>query len=198
MRALVIALSLLAPVAALAQSYGIRPGDTLRIEVAEDEAMSRDVLVLPDGTISFPTVGSVRARGMSTQQLASVIRNGIAGDYAVPPTVNVAVTAIPEPKPPREVQKQVMNIYLMGEVASPGVKEVSPGVTLLQALAQGGGFTEFAATKRVQLRRIDPASGQEKVWMLDYSQMARGGLAGGNVRLAEGDVVLVPERGLFE
>jgi len=198
MRALVLALALLTPFAALAQSYGIRPGDTLRIEVAEDEALSRNVLVLPDGSISFPTVGTVRARGISTQQLASIISDGIAADYAAAPTVNVAVIAIPEPKPPREVETQLLNVYLMGEVASPGLKEIAPGATLLQALSQGGGFTDFAATKRVQLRRVNAATGQEQVWLLDYSRLARGGTAGGNIRLADGDVVLVPERGLFE
>lgn len=198
MRALVLALALLSPMAAAAQTYGIRPGDTLRIEVAEDQAMNRDVLVLPDGTISFPTIGTVQARGLSTQQLAATIRNGIASDYAAAPTVNVAVTSIPEPRPPREATKQLISIYLMGEVASPGMKEVAPGVTLLQALAQGGGFTEFAATKRVQLRRVDAATGREQVWQLDYSRLARGGAMEGNIRLAAGDVVLVPERGLFE
>lgn len=197
MRALFLAVALLSPLAAAAQSYGIRPGDTLRVEIAEDETLSRDVLVLPDGSISFPTIGTVRARGMSTSQLAAVIRDGIASDYAVPPTVNVAVTAIPEPKPQREVQTRLVNVYLMGEVTSPGLKEIRPGATLLQALAQGGGFTEFAATKRVQLRRVD-ATGQERVWLLDYSRLARGGAMGGNIQLAEGDVVIVPERGLFE
>lgn len=198
MRLVVLVLALLSPLAALAQAYGVRPGDTLRVEIAEDPTMSRDVLVLPDGSISFPSVGTIQARGMSTSEIAATIREGIAGNYAITPTVNVAVTAIPEPRPPREVQDKLMNIYLMGAVESPGMKEVAPGITLLQALAQGGGFTDFAATKRVQLRRVDPATGQEQVWLMDYSRLARGGIAAGNIRLAEGDVILVPERGLFE
>ena len=51
-----------APGANAQSVYKIRPGDTLNIEVLEDEGLNRNVLVLPDGTISFPLVGTVKAR----------------------------------------------------------------------------------------------------------------------------------------
>lgn len=198
-RAVLFLIALMAPMAALAQGYGIRPGDTLRVEVAEDAAMNRELLVLPDGTVSFPMIGSIRASGQSTTQLAQTISAGIASNYTVPPSVNVAVVAIPEPREPRpEAPEELVRIYLMGEVTNPGVVEVPHGTTLLQALAQGGGFTDFAATKRVQLRRVDRATGRENVWVVNYGRIARSAAALNSIRLTEGDVILVPERGLFE
>lgn len=198
-RAILLFIALMAPIAAAAQGYGIRPGDTLRVEVAEDAAMNRDLLVLPDGTISFPMIGTIRASGQSTSQLAQTISAGIASNYTVPPSVNVAVAAIPEPREPRPPQpEELVKIYLMGEVTSPGMQEVPHGTTLLQALAQSGGFTDFAATKRVQLRRVDRATGRENVWVVNYGRLTRGASAMGSVQLVEGDVILVPERGLFE
>ena len=56
---------------AWAQSYQIQPGDALRVEVLEDPTLNRTVLVLPDGSITFPLAGSVRAAGQSTDGLSS-------------------------------------------------------------------------------------------------------------------------------
>ena len=83
----------------------------------------------------------------------------------------------------------------MGEASAPGPKAVLPGTTFLQALSQAGGLTPFAATKRIQLRR---ASMPGQVITVNYAAIMRG--AGMNLDpvLAEGDVIIVPERGLFE
>ena len=86
----------------------------------------------------------------------------------------------------------------MGEIANPGKFQVEPGTTLLQFLASSGGFTRFAATKRVQLRRRDASSGQEKVYRFNYDAVERGATIVGEIVLRKGDVVVVPERGLFE
>ena len=61
-----------------------------------------------------------------------------------------------------------------------------------------GGFSKFAATKRIQLRRIDPKTRTEKVYMFNYDAIERGENNGGNTRLMDGDVILVPQRKLFE
>ena len=85
-----------------------------------------------------------------------------------------------------------------GEVATPGPKAILPGSTVLQALSQAGGFSKFAATKRLQLRRIDPQSGAEAVYPINYKALSQGATLKGNFVLREGDVILVPERRLFE
>ena len=97
-----------------------------------------------------------------------------------------------------EEEEETIAIYMLGEVAKPGLVEVKPGTTILQALSQAGGLSPFAATKRVQLRRRDPQSGQEYVYKINYRAISDGAALTGNVYLSEGDVILIPERRLFE
>ena len=178
---------------ALAQSSGylIQPGDMLAITVLEDETLNRETLVLPDGSISVPLAGSVRAAGNSVETVERTIADRLASNFAVRPSVFVSVVTVSE-------EGLTFPIYVVGEVLEPGVFEVESGTTLLQALALGGGPDRFAATKRIQLRRIDPASGQEKLYIFNYRAVERGGTIQGMISLRPGDVIVVPERRLFE
>jgi polysaccharide export outer membrane protein len=177
-------------------NYLIQPGDTIRIEVLEDATLNRTALVLPDGKISFPFAGTVTAAGRTLSQVERAVTAGIASNFASEPTVSVSVANL---APAAAVTAlTTVNIYVLGEINGPGLVQVEPGTTLLQALAQTGGFTKFAATKRVQLRRRDPNTGAEKVYKINYRALSQGAAVGGNVVLAEGDVILVPERRLFE
>ena len=177
-------------------NYSIQPGDSLRVEVIEDASLNRDVLVTPDGRISFPFAGSVQAAGRSTTQLERALTTRLEENFANPPTVYVAVRGL-APRTEAVDDVDMMTIFLMGEVNSPGPKEVEHGTSLLQFLSTSGGFTNFAATKRIQLRRISD-SGAERVITLNYHAISRGAIMQNNVILHEGDVVLVPERRLFE
>jgi len=87
---------------------------------------------------------------------------------------------------------------IVGEANEPGRKEVLPGTTLLQFLAEAGGLSRFAAEKRIQLRRVDPQSGQETVYRFNYRSMGGSDSISGTTVLAPGDVIVVPERRLFE
>jgi len=89
-----------------------------------------------------------------------------------------------------------MSIFLLGEVNSPGTKEVEHGTRILQFLAETGGFTKFAATKRVQIRRHTRSG--ERVITLNYHALSRGARMQNDIVLHDGDVVLMPERRLFE
>lgn len=193
--AAVLALPLLAlGHGAQAQDYRIQTGDRLMIEVLEDASLNRTVAVLPGGSIDFPYAGSIRVAGLSPTAVSNRISQSLAGVLASPPTV--FVTAMPLEMPMAEApEKAVVNIYIMGEASAPGPKAVPPGTTFLQALSQAGGLTPFAATKRIQLRR---ASMPGQVVTVNYAAIMRG--AGMNLDpvLVEGDVIVVPERGLFE
>ena len=185
--------------AAIAQSdYRIQPGDTLRVEVLEDSNLNRDVLVLPDGSISFPLAGSVKAGGRTVDSLARRLTSELAGDFAVDPNVLVSVAALAPAQERATDQPDLMNVYIVGEVGAPGRKEVLPGTTLLQFLAEAGGLSRFAAEKRIQLRRADPATGEEMVYRFNYRSMGGSGSISGTTVLAPGDVIVVPERRLFE
>lgn len=181
-----------APLAlAQAAGYRIQPGDTLAVTVLEDETLNRQVLVLPDGRISVPLAGSVTAAGQTVEQLERTIADRLAPNFAVRPNVFVAVTGVQD-------EVQTFNIFVLGRVGQPGVREVEPGTTLLQAIALGGGFDRFAATRRIQLRRTDPATGQERLFVFNYNAVERGGAITSMITLREGDVIIVPERRLFE
>lgn len=181
-----------------AQSYSIKPGDTLRIEVLEDSSLTRDALVLPDGTISFPLVGSVPARGRSLGQVGAAVRSGLAPNFANPPTVHVSIAALAAPRTAAAISR-TLDIYALGEVQSPGRKEVSPGVTLLQFLAEAGGLAQFAADKRIELIRTNAKTGEVSTYLFNY-RLPQGSATtiSGSTELQVGDVIKVPQKRLFE
>lgn len=191
----------LASLVAAQGSYKIRAGDVLSIEVLEDSSLNRSALVLPDGTITFPLVGTVQAGGGTVAQLSAALAAGLASNFAVSPNVFVTISSLVErratgngaPRPPETV-----STFIMGEVASPGKIEVEPGTTILQLLAQAGGPTRFAAERRIELRRTDAKTGVVSRYLFSYTGFAKGPRISGATVLVEGDVVVVPERRLFE
>jgi len=203
MRILIVALSMfLAGLPVLAQSsYLIKPGDTLEISVLEDSSLNRQALVTPDGRISLPLAGTVQAAGRTVEQVQSSIINGIAENFASRPNVYVGISALAEPKAPVVATPQVaatIDIYVLGEVNSPGQAEVPEGTNILQALAVAGGPSRFAATKRIQLRRMDPSTARTYTSMFNYNAVVNGSEIRNLYPLQNGDVILVPQRRLFE
>jgi polysaccharide export outer membrane protein len=186
-------LALVAAPLALAQSagYRIQPADRLAITVLEDDSLNREVLVLPDGQISVPLAGSIQAAGRTVESVENTIADRLASNFAVRPSVFVSVVAVSE-------LEETFPIYVVGQVAEPGVREVEPGTTLLQAIALSGGLDRFAATKRIQLRRRDPSTGQERLYLFNFRAVERGGAIESMITMREGDVIVVPERRLFE
>lgn len=175
--------------------YKISPGDQLTIEVLEDPSLNRSVLVLPDGSISFPFAGTVRAAGRTLRSIESLLQRQLASNFATAPTVFVNVAGLAPEDEVEQLEVAPYGIFLMGEVNSPGRLNVADDeeITLLQAIAQAGGFTRFAATKRIQLRR--PSSTGERIYTFNYKTGA--GISGATL-LKQGDVINVPERRLFE
>lgn len=196
-------LSFLMAAGAWAQGYTIGAGDVLAVEVVEDQSLNRQVLVLPNGTIDFPFAGSIRAAGASPEEVARRLTAGISSNFQAEPTVFVTVARLAPPAPqqlaPQTLQAPPsIDIYFLGEFARPGVQQLEPGTTMLQALAASGGFTRFAATKRIQLRRTDAVTGQVVGTTLNYKAIANGAAILNDVTLADGDVLIAPERRLFE
>jgi polysaccharide export outer membrane protein len=187
--------------AAWAQNgYRINPGDVLAIEVLEDPSLNREVLVLPDGSFSFPFAGTLRAGGLTIEQVDAAVTQAIAPNFAAEPNVFVTVRQVRPAAPAGGLaaSPRTIDIYFLGEVNSPGPTAIPHGTTFLQALSFSGGFTPFAAQRRVQLRRTDPHTGEQHVSEIDYRAIADGARLSRDVELIEGDVILVPERRLFE
>ncbi len=182
------------------EEYRIKPGDTLTVEVLEDTSLNRSVVVLPDGRFSFPFAGAVTGSGRTVGQIEAAIKSGIGSNFTVEPNVFVSVQPGKRTAPAggSTGRTRTIDVYFLGEVNAPGGKEIDRGTRFLQAVALAGGMTRFAATKRIQLRRTDPKTGQEKVYTFNYKAMARGAVSRSNPTLIDGDVILVPERRLFE
>lgn len=191
---------LLTVTAASAQSsYRIQSGDTITIEVLEDTALNRSLLVLPDGTVNFPFAGAVRVGGRTASQVQQAIAASIASNFAAPPTVFVTVSSVfTEDTLLGAAGPNAIDVYFIGEVNQPGLRPMERGTTFLQAVAQSGGFTRFAATKRVQLRRFDAKTGKQSIMTMNFKALGDGGALSNDVVLRDGDVILVPERRLFE
>lgn len=191
-----LVLVLVASMAQAQSEYRVQPGDGLNIEVLEDASLNRSVVVLPDGRFNFPFAGTVRASGRTAVQIQSDVTTAIQSNFANPPTVFVSV--IPSASNVQEAADgDMIDVYFLGEVNTPGLLEIKPGTTLLQAIAVGGGVTRFAAVKRIQLRRTNRQTGVQNVVTLNYKALANG-TASNVIELKDGDVILVPERRLFE
>lgn len=185
---------------AVAQTeFNLGPGDRIRVEVLEDPALNREVLVLPDGSFSFPLAGAVTAGGRTTTEVESALASALAPNFATSPTVSVSVASLAQRAGTGVAGPATIDVYLMGEFANGGGRlQVERGTTVLQAFAMSGGFSNFAATKRIQLRRTDPRSGQQSIYAINYKDIERGASGVGATQLADGDVIIVPERRLFE
>ena len=198
----------IAPAAWAQSSYRIQTGDVLQMEVLEDPSLNRSLLVLPDGSVSLPLVGAVAASGQSVDSMRSAISAALASKFAAPPTIflsvgqlNPTTTAVANAAAGLAASNVTLAgkvaIYALGEVTKQGRVDVDPGTTLLQFLAESGGMTKFAAAKRIQLRRVDKKTGQETIYHFNYKAVQQGATAPVIV-LRPGDVIVVPERKLFE
>jgi polysaccharide export outer membrane protein len=199
---------LLVPAAWAQSGYQIQPGDVLQMEVLEDPSLNRSLLVLPDGSVSLPLVGTVRATGKSVESMRSAISTALASNFASPPTVFLSVGQLnPMTSAVTAAQAQAVAanvrpygtvaVYAMGEFNTQGRLDIQSGTTLLQFLAETGGLTRFAAIKRIQLHRPDKKTGMETVYKFNYKAIQAGARAPVIV-LREGDVIVAPERRLFE
>lgn len=190
-------LAVWAGVALAQERYQVQSGDTLGIEVLEDSSLNRSVLVLPDGRINFPFAGSLRVAGQTAEQIEATVTAAIQSNFANPPTVFVSVSPRVDLLDPDLLDdEETIDVYFVGAVNRPGLVQVQEGTTLLQAVAVGGGVSRFAAIKRIQLRRTD-AAGVQRVTILNYKALADGAITN-DIELRDGDVILVPERRLFE
>jgi polysaccharide biosynthesis/export protein len=192
MRILIIVLTLcISATGAWAQTT-LKPGDTLSISVLQDPKLDRTVIVDSGGQIAFPLAGHIQAEGMSPERLESVLKSRLQKNYkdeALDVTVALANLTTPEDdlKP---------KVFVTGEVLRPGPYVVRQRTTLMQAISLAGGLGPFAAKRRVQVRRQTPSG--ETIFMFDYRAYEAGQDLEGNISLRAGDVIMVPERGLFE
>jgi len=190
-RIMTLIAALFVATAAQAQgAYLIKPGDMLRIEVLEDATLNRGALVLPDGTISVPQAGQVQVAGKTVAAVQDELTALLEPSFAAEPSVFVGVEGLAQAA--GSGTGRMATIYVMGEALKTGKMEIKSGSTLLQVLAEIGGFTKFAAVKRIQIRR------GADTYVVNYKAIEAGGDTSAQMVIKSGDVILVPQRGLFE
>lgn len=162
-----------------AEEYMIGPDDLLAVNVWREPEISRNVVVRPDGRISLPLVGDLRASGRTPAQLQDEIKGQLL-NYLSNPEVTVIV---------QEARSQKFNI--LGEVEHPGSYPLSRSMTVLDAIAIAGGLRDFAKSRRIYVLRIK-ADGSRARLQFNYKEVIKGQSLLQNVELQPRDTVVVP------
>jgi len=165
------------PGAAPNDTYVIGGNDVLSITVWKEPTLSGTILVRPDGMISIPLVGDVQATGLTPLHLADLITIKLK-KYVQDPNVSVVVTQI-----------HSKLVYMIGEVGKTGPVEMTPDMTLLEAISSAGGLSEFANKKKIYILR-DEGGKRQKI-PVHYKE-ALAGNREFDLPLQPGDTVVVP------
>src|SRR5258705_4267192 len=173
----------------------LKPGDTLSITVLQDPKLDRNVTIDPSGEIAFPLAGHIRARGLTPLALENILKSKLKNSYKDENLdITVAVLSAPKEIPEEDLKPK---IFITGEVIRPGSYVVRQPTTLMQAIALAGGIGPFAAKNRIQVRRR-AGGGDETIFMFHYQAYEARADLEGNIRLRGAEVIMVPERGLFD
>jgi polysaccharide export outer membrane protein len=163
-----------------AAPYMVNPGDVLRIDVWNEESLSREVLVRPDGFISLPMAGEIETNNQSPSQVADKISSALSKYMKDAPRVVVSLVDVPGNK-----------IFVIGKVTRPGEYKVTSDTDVMQALALAGGLNSFAAENDIRVLRRKPDGTQYSI-PFEYAQVKAGKDLQSNIVLKSRDIVVVP------
>jgi polysaccharide biosynthesis/export protein len=158
--------------------YVIGAQDVLDVNVWKEPDLTREVPVRPDGKISLPLLNDVQAAGLTPTELAARITTGL-DKFMTSPQVTVIVSQI-----------NSQRVYIIGEVTRAGAYSLLPGMTVLQALSNAGGFTAFANLKNIYVLREE--NGKPQKLFFNYKEVISGKKSEQNVELKPGDTIMVP------
>ncbi|MEE9424020.1 MAG: polysaccharide biosynthesis/export family protein [Methylococcales bacterium] len=161
------------------REYKIHPGDVLEISVWKEENMNREILVRPDGGITFPLAGEIYTDGKTFAQLQTELTEKLSS-YLSNPVVTIS-------------PKQLLgnSIYVIGKVVKPGMYPISSYIDVVQALSMAGGLTPFSAVNDILILRRDKNGKQHDI-KFRYGDIEDGDKLKQNILLQSGDTVLVP------
>ena len=166
-------------VVVLPEGYVVGAEDTLSIYVWKEPDMSKTVPVRPDGMISLPLVGEVKAVGYTPVQLQAVLAEAMK-KYISDPQVTVVVEKIAS-----------LSFNIVGEVSKPGYYPLTRRMNVLDAISLAGGFKDFAKTKKIYVLRT-AADGKQERLPFNYKQVIKGENPQQNIELQPRDTIVVP------
>ncbi len=158
--------------------YQIQASDILQISVWKEEDLQSDVLVRPDGKVSFPLAGDILAASRTVEEVRADVVSKIE-QYIPDPVVTVTLR-----------QSLGNRIFVLGKVNRPGEFPLTQDLDVMQALALGGGLATFADSKDISILRRE--SGSQRAIRFNYQEVEYGTNLEQNVLLNPGDVVVVP------
>jgi len=161
------------------ETYLIGSGDILEITTWKEPDFSREaVLVRLDGMITFPLIDDIQARDRTPTQVKQDIEEKLK-DYVENPVVTVTIRT-----------SASKSFYILGEVVNTGEYPLVKGLTVLQAFALAGGFTEWASKKEIILMRNE--DGKEKIYRVNYKDLIKGKDFSQNIKIQPDDTIIVP------
>jgi polysaccharide export outer membrane protein len=158
--------------------YHIGPGDVIEISVWKDPELSRNLVVPPDGIISFPLIGSINVARLAVHELKNVVSQRLSEFI---PDVTVTVMLI-------EINN--LKAYVIGKVNNPGEFNIDMNTNVMQILSKAGGLNPFASAGNIIiLRRND-----NRIIKIpfNYGRVEKGKNLEQNIILKSGDVIVVP------
>jgi len=159
-------------------SYLVQAGDTLQVSVWKEPDLTGEVLVRPDGALSFPLAGEVQAAGHTVEEIRKTLQTRFA-KYIPDPVVTVVVR-----------KADGSRIFVMGKVNRPGDFALIRPIDVMQALSLAGGVTPYADVNGIRILRR--AGSQQQVFRFRYDDVRKGKDLSQNILLQSGDTVVVP------
>ena len=163
----------------LPDGYVIGVGDGLDINVWKEGELSKSVAVRPDGMITLPLVGEIKAVGLTPTQLQEQLTAALSKVLS-DPQVTVIVVAV-----------NSLSFNIMGNVYKPGYYPLTRPLTILDAIGLSGGFRDFAKDKKIYILRT-LADGSQKKLLFNYREVIKGKKMQQNILLQPNDVLVVP------
>jgi len=160
----------------------ISPLDVLEIKVYQEPSLDRVVRVSQDGNISFPLIGRVKLDTLTVREAESRIESQLGKDFLVNPQVTIFVK-----------EHQNKKISVLGQVKNPGAYDLPQGrnLTVVEAVALAGGFTDIAAVSKTKVIRIE--DGVQRYIEVNVSDIIKRGDKTKDIILKPDDIVFVPE-----
>jgi len=162
--------------------YKIGPLDSLQVFVWQQEDLSRDVAVRPDGRITMPLIEDLKAAGKTPSELARDIEKELE-KYVRDPIVTVIVGGF--------AGTYDQQIRVIGEAQQPAALPYLANATVLDVMITVGGLTEFANGNAARLIRVE--DGERKVYRLRLDDLVRDGDITANASILPGDVIIIPQ-----
>jgi polysaccharide export outer membrane protein len=162
----------------LPDGYKLRPGDVLLVSVWKETELQGEILIRPDGGMSFALAGELQAAGQTVAELTSTLETRIR-KFIPDAVVTVSVKAVTGNR-----------VYVIGKVNHPGDFPLAGPIDVMQALSLAGGATPFADTNAIRILRRD--GDHQTSIAFRYSDIAHGRKLDQNILLQSGDTVVVP------